>query len=366
MLPGSVGGTEIYLRHLIDAWTQSSLPHEILLFINRESADTFSDSRGLQVVVCPVRAVRRPERILWEQFRLPAYCRQYRVDVLFNAGFTAPSVSGCPSVTVFHDLQHALHPEWFRWWDRIPWNLLLGLSARVSTKILCVSAQTRKDFLKHYLRAPEDVAVVEHGVDEQFRQLQWEPDTVRPYVFCSATTHPHKNFQRLLHAFSVFRQQAPKYRLEITGVHGFSTKTIKEQIAALGLKDCVRLNGWLPREEFYRLCRGSTASIYPTLFEGFGMPVLESLAGGIPTACSDIEPLRTIAGSAVLRFNPHSVDAITSALRRICLDAELRRYLHDAGPIQAAPYSWTRTAAETLALLEQAAATRVRRAIRNS
>lgn len=350
-----MGGTEIYLRSLIAAW-RSIAPDRLVLFVGEEAAKTFSSNSVFEVAACPVRTANRPARLWWEQFGLPRECGRRGIDALLNAGFTAPFAPGCPSATVFHDLQHALHPEWFRKADLAAWRFFLWLSAARSTKILCTSAKTRDDFLRVYRRAPSDAVVVEHGVDPRFRGLRWSPRTDPPYVLCTSTTHPHKNFDRLLAAFARFREFAPDHRLEITGVRGFAAASVERAIERWNLRDRVVLHGWVDREKLYELFEGATATVYPTLFEGFGLPVLESLAAGVPTACSDIEPLRSLSGGAALLFDPYSEDAILDALRDVCLDDSLRARLAAAGPGRAAPFTWERTARETRRLLEDAIA----------
>lgn len=134
LIPGQVGGTEIYLRSLLDAMTRVAPEHEYRVFINRET-----EPEPLAGIMVPlgVRATSRPARIFAEQTRLPRAARG--CDVLFNPGFTSPRWAPCPTVTVFHDLQHKRHPEFFRWWDLPFWNLLLGQSVRTSTRLISVS-----------------------------------------------------------------------------------------------------------------------------------------------------------------------------------------------------------------------------------
>ena len=133
-----------------------------------------------------------------------------------------------------------------------------------------------------------------------------------------------------------------------------NTSTVEQLIDSLGLQGAVELPGWVSREELAGLYQRAWAFISPTLFEGFGMPVAEALAAGIPTACSAIEPVRSVAGSAALLFDPTSEAAILEAMVRISSDAELRARLTVEGPRRASEFSWRKAAAETLALLREA------------
>jgi glycosyltransferase involved in cell wall biosynthesis len=355
MIPGGVGGTEIYLRALLRAFDQLKTPHRFFVFVNRETgAGLAPPSPRFQTIHTGVRAVNRPLRLGWEQLALPGSLRHYRIDVLLNPGFTAPLLAPCPSVTVFHDLQHKRHPEYFRWFDLPFWNLFLFASARRSTRIIAVSQATRQDFLSQYKVDPSLVSVVHHGVDPEFfgiRERRRPPVKGSRYILAVSTLHPHKNFGRLLQAFHDVLRESPDLKLIIVGLRGFAAGSIDAQIAALDLSRNVECTGWVTRERLYDLYAGAESFICPTTFEGFGMPLLEGMAAGLPVACSDIEPLRTLAGDAAFRFDPLDTPAITDALQRITLDEQLRARLTEAGPRRAGEFNWEETARATLQVL---------------
>src|SRR5260370_17552795 len=162
---------------------------------------------------------------------------------------------------------------------------------------------------------PSRIEVVPHGVEEEFSAIgrQRAQAELQPYFLCVSTLHPHKNLERLVRCFGAFRQRMPEFRLILAGLHGFQTQALREQIAALGLNADVELTGWIPRQDLYDLYRHAWAFLYPSTFEGFGMPVIEALASGIPTGCSNIEPLRTIPGETVLQFHPEDDKGIVQA-----------------------------------------------------
>jgi glycosyltransferase involved in cell wall biosynthesis len=357
LIPGGVGGTEIYLRCLLGALAEIDQTNQYVIFTNRETAADLAPSRpNFRVEPQPVRAVVRPARILWEQIGLPLALRRQRVDVLFNPGFTTPVICPCPAVTVFHDLQHKRHPEYFRWFDLPLWRLLLWFAAHRSKRLLAVSEATRGDLLRYYKIPAEKVRVVLHGVEERFfdiGRLRSETE-LEPCLLAVSTLHPHKNLDRLIRAFAEFRRARPEFRLVIAGLRGFHTQAVEQLIAALGLQGVVELPGWVSSEALAGLYQHAWAFINPTLFEGFGLPVLEALAAGIPTACSAIEPVKSVAGSAALLFDPTSEAAILDAMVRITTDTELRARLTAEGPRRASEFSWRKTAVETLALLREA------------
>lgn len=285
-------------------------------------------------------------RILWEQTVLPLEASRYRLDVLFNPGFTAPVVGPCPCVTVFHDLQHKRHPEHFRWFDLPFWRLLLWSSAHRSRDLIAVSNATREDLLLFYKLPAERITVIPHGVEPAFFRL--DRTRPKPYLLCVSTLHPHKNLDRLIRAYARSRR---RLRLVLAGMRGFHTRSLDSLIGGLGLADCVQLTGWIPREDLYRLYERAHAFVYPSTFEGFGMPVLEAMAAAIPVACADIPPLREVAGEGVLYFDPLDEDAMVTALDRIASDEPLRGKLAAAGPARARQFTWERAAESTLGVL---------------
>lgn len=354
LIPGGVGGTEIYLTRLLDALAEIDAANHYVVFTNRETVAGFVPPRpNFELCPQPVRAAIRPARILWEQTGLALAARRHRLDVMFNPGFTAPLLAPCPNVTVFHDLQHKRHPEHFRRLDLPFWRALLYGAVHRSRKIVAVSEATRADLMRYYGLSAERIAVVPHGVEEAFFEIgrEREAGITEPYLLCVSTLHPHKNLDRLIQAFALFHRRHPKFRLILAGLRGFATRELEQRTESLKLAESVILPGWVRREELYDLYRRAHAFVYPSTFEGFGMPVLEAMAAGIPLACSNIEPLRSVAGDAARFFDPDDTAALTGALTEITEDETLRRRLAAAGPERAREFTWERAARRTLDVL---------------
>jgi glycosyltransferase involved in cell wall biosynthesis len=327
------------------------------VYTNRETRDQILPPgfQNFSAVIQPVSARYRPARILWEQTGLLASMTRNRLDVLLNPGFTSPLLALLPSVTVFHDMQHKRHPEFFRRRDLPFWRLLLWLAAHQSERLIAVSRNTKRDML-HYYRIPaRKVRAIPHGVDPAFFHIgRARPATPQKLILTVSTSHPHKNLGRLVRVFSRFRQSHPGYRLTIAGLNGLQGGELQHLIRELGVTDCVRLTGWIPREELYQLFTQASAFIYPSRFEGFGMPVLEALAAALPMACSNIAPVADIVGDAALLFDPDDEHAIQAAMGRLVYDVELRQRLSAAGPARASRFPWRRTAKATLNVLTAA------------
>ncbi len=360
LIPGGVGGTEIYLRSLLAALAELDDRHEYFVYANAGTgADLVPSSPRFHLVPTGVNARFRPGRLCYEQIVLPRLLRRDAIDVLLNPGFTGPVSFADRSGTVFHDLQHKRHPEFFRWFDRPFWNLMLGASAARSRVLIAVSHATAADLIRYYPASKDKIAIVAHGVDEEFFRIaqlaQRRAPTQEPYLLTVSTLHPHKNIDRLIEAFGEFRQSHPEFRLVIAGLEGFAARALAARRRELGLEDSVRFTGWIPRAELYGLFEHASAFIAPSRFEGFGLPLVEALAAGLPTACSAIEPFDEIAGDVAVRFAPDSVAQITDAMRKITSDTAFRAGARIAGPARARMFDWRRTARLTLDAIAKAA-----------
>lgn len=355
LIPGQVGGTEIYLRQLLEALSEIDGRNAYFVFTNRETGPELAPATpNFTAVRVPVRASFRPARIVWEQTFLPLEAAARQIDVLLNAGFTAPMVCGCPQVTVFHDLQHKRHPEYFRWFDLPFWRFLLFWSAHLATILIADSEATRAD-MEHFYRLPRaKIRVAPLGVERKFFEIAGSRSP-EPFLLSVSTLHPHKNLDRLLRAFAQFRRRRPEFRLVIAGLRGFDAPNLEKAREALGLAEAVEFTGWIPRDKLYELYARAHAFVYPSTFEGFGLPVLEAMAAGVPAACSRIEPLASTAGDAVLMFDPADDTALLDAIIRLTTDEKLRARLTASGRERAHLFSWTRTAQQTLAALTEAA-----------
>jgi glycosyltransferase involved in cell wall biosynthesis len=364
LIPGGVGGTEIYLRNLLAALARLDSENEYFVFINAESAGQGTlpltpQAPNFRAVPCAVRAVNRPARLVWEQFCLPAQAALHKLDVLFSPGFTSPLLTfRCPKVTVIHDLQHVRQPENFRPAELAAWRALVWISARFSQHVVTVSQSSKRDIMEAYGLPAGRVTVIPHGVEEAFFDPAAAPAVGRalavPYLLSVSTIHPHKNWSRWLEAYGQLAAEGCAHHLVIAGLRGNYYEKLRKLIEQRRLEGRVHITGWLPRPELLALFRHADALVFPSTFEGFGMPVLEAMAAGVPVACSDIAPLRELAAEAALFFDPYSPGSIAGAVRSLVQDSGLRRRLTEQGRRHAARFTWRRAARETLAVLRNA------------
>jgi len=361
LIPGRVGGTETYIRNLVKTLARIDDKNEYFIFINSESVGVF-DNAGprMKVVPCAFRAARRPVRILWEQFILPLQVRRLGIDVLFGAGMTAPFFTTAPSVLTIHDLQHEVHPENFSRSQLFFLKKIIGMSARRAERILCFSKKVRLDIIKYY-HIPEDrINVVHHAADNKafYRRDADDVKGVREryslperFILYLASSLPHKNYGRLLGAFKMVLKDYPGLSLVLIGARDYGAPVIREKIEKLGIADNVMMLNWLPFEDIPLIYSASSLLVFPSLHEGFGLPIIEAMACGVPVVCSNMEPMIEVAGGAARLVDPKSEASIAGGIKKVLGDTDLRRSLVQQGLRRAKDFTWEKTAMKTLSLL---------------
>jgi glycosyltransferase involved in cell wall biosynthesis len=309
----------------------------------------------------------RLRRLAWSQLTLPRLARRQRASLIFT-----PAPEGylgslpIPQVVMVHDLRPISHPQqslqslYFRAW--VPPLL------RQCRHILTNSAFTAAEIRRHTGVAAERISVIPLGYDsEAFRpapplaggedpgheQGEAASRDASPYLLHVGQAYPHKNLRRLIEAFAVLAPQHPGLRLLLAGKpHPRQTPQLRALVAERGLVDRVEFRPYVPFAALPDLYRGALALVYPSLWEGFGLPVLEAMACGTPVLTSRGSGTEEAAGEAALLIDPLDQSALEAALRRLVQEPLLRRRLRQRGLQQAGGFSWMRTAAATRQLLE--------------
>lgn len=353
LIPGGVGGTEIYLRQLLAAMALQPRGHRFVVFRNNETGEDLTpEAPNFRTVATGIDATSRPRRILYEQSGFIRDAMAAGIDVMFNPGFTSPHRLPRPNVSIIHDLQHHRHPEFFKWTDLQAWRLLVWASARHSRQILTVSDASREDIHSVYGVPLSRIHTAEPGVEPEFFSLDRSEE--EPLILCVSTLHPHKNIERLVDAFAAFLPNHPEYTLVLAGMRGFHGEQVERRIAHHRLERSVRITGWVPRAEIMSLYRRARFAVFPSTFEGFGMPVPEAMAAGVPLITSDLRPMKDIAGDAALLFPAPDTAALTAAMERFANRPEDRAAYARRARERARAYTWERAANITLDALEGA------------
>jgi len=352
-------GTEAYSLHLVRAMLQVAPQHRFRLYSDRDLPPAFSAPNA------EPRVMRFPR--LWTHARLSVEILMRPPDVLFVPAHVIPLIHPRAVVTV-HDLGYLAFPQAHPFGARVYLDLSTRWNARVAAHVIADSQATRDDLARHYAVATDKITVAYPGRDESLRRVS-DPSVVEgvkrrygivgEYLLYLGMLQPRKNLARLIQAFSTLyssrstlHAQPSPPKLVLAGGKGWLYDPILAEVKRLGLEGAVLFPGRVAEEDKAALISGATALVFPSLYEGFGLPVLEAMQCGTPVICSNTSSLPEVAGEAALLVDPLDVDALAQAMRQIVQDADLRQGLIERGYAQAQKFSWQACAARVLSVLE--------------
>lgn len=347
-------GTERYTFELIAALARIDRWREYILYTNGLPA-----ALPLLAPNFTLRSLPLPR--LWTHARLgPALLRD-RPDLLFVPAHVIPLIHPPVSVVTVHDLGYLVFPETYTRLRRLELDLTTRWSVYAARQVIAISQSTKNDLVRYYGVAPERITVVHLGFSSAFRPVD-DPTMIAavrarygldaPYFLYVGTIQPRKNLIRLIEAFA--HAGVPDALLALGGKRGWLSTPIERRVTELGLTHRVRFLGYLPDTDLPALFSGALAFVFPSLYEGFGIPLLEAMACGAPVLTSTTSALPEVAGDAALLVDPGDTAAIAAALQRLAADAALRAELRAKGLRRVAGFTWERCARETLAVLDAA------------
>jgi glycosyltransferase involved in cell wall biosynthesis len=307
---------------------------------------------------------RFPIRIGWMQMRAGAALQSVRPDIAHFTNGMIPLGSPVPTIVTIHDMSLRLYPRCHPVRRLLLNRPLMRVAIRTAAAIVTVSHSARRDLLKLHGVPPDRVSVVHEAASPAFRPISDRallahtraryslPQRFMLYV---GTIEPRKNLLRLMSAFAAARKAGIPQQLVCVGPYGWASRDLSGHIAQLGIRDAVQFTGYLPFEDLPAIYNLADFFAFPSLYEGFGLPVVEAMASGLPVMTSNTSSLGEIAGDAAETIDPTDTGAMTDAIRRLAMDAELRRDRSERGLKRARDFSWAQTAREMLAVYHRAA-----------
>ncbi|MDH3674895.1 MAG: glycosyltransferase family 4 protein [Anaerolineae bacterium] len=322
----------------------------------------FKDDAALPRLHTSRLPTQRPAiRIFWEQCIQPLALRRTGVDLLHALAFVAPRLAPCPFVVTVYDLSFLRYSEAFRPVNRWYLKHFTTDSVRKARAVITISESTRRDVIDLLGAAPEKVHTIYCGVDASFRQFPAEqiaafraaqglPDQ---FVLYLGTLEPRKNVTGLIRAYARWRERDVKAPpLIVAGAKGWYYDEIFQLVESLGLANAVRFPGYIPQESLPLWYNSASLFVYPSHFEGFGLPVLEAMACGTPVITSTASSLPEVTGTngAARLVEPDDTAALAQALAEVMGQPDLRDTMSRQGRVRAATFSWQKTARETVAV----------------
>jgi len=358
-----LAGNETYIANLIEALAALDTPHRFTLYVTKPAAVERFRNRWPHVTV---RRTLPHSPLVRIPVTLAVELRRHRVDLL-HVQFTAPPFAPCPVVTTIHDLAFEHIPETFKRRSFLQLRLTVRRTARRAAHIVTPSEFSRQDVIKTYRIAPERISVTPEAAAAHFAPVEDGRMIERTkqrygingdYILAVGSIQPRKNLPRLIRAYASLRRKRPEGNLPQLVFVGKQAWLYAETLRALGeseVKNQTLLTGYVPEEDLPALYSGALCFVYPSYFEGFGLPPLEAMACGAAVITGNRTSLPEVVGDAALTVNPFDEEELAAAIGKLIDDENLRALLQRKGVERAAQFSWRQTAQLTLAAYEQAA-----------
>jgi glycosyltransferase involved in cell wall biosynthesis len=349
-LTGQISGVGGYTAQLLEALAGGAglgPADRLIVFSNRPLE--LAERPGVEVY----DRRRFPIRSIWMQLVLPSILRDVAPDVAHFTNYLAPVVTRVPFVVSFHDMSLHLLPEAHTLKKRVLTASLIPTVARKAARILVPSESTRRDVIRLLGVDPGRLRLVPYAASPSYRALAEGPEALAvrgvrpPYFLYVGTLEPRKNLARALRAFVRVAAEFPEHQFVIVGQAGWKYAEILREAGRPELADRVVRTGYLPEAELPLFYNHAVALVYPSLYEGFGLPVIEAMACGAPVLTSRTSSLGEIAHDAALLVDPENETELAEGLRSLARDPALRDSLRAKGASRAALFSWERTARET-------------------
>ncbi|NIR49845.1 glycosyltransferase family 4 protein, partial [candidate division KSB1 bacterium] len=352
-------GTGHYAANLAAALMQLDHEHELVIYCDTQMLDWFADRRnGHKVALKGITFSSAAQRVFWEQARLSHHLRTMDVNLLHSMAFTSPLMGRTRSVVTVHDLTFVRYPETLPLSKRIYYQSTFKSSLRRAEKIITISESMRQEIVSTFGLDSEDVIAIPIAAGEEFFTPPDRDQTetvlqglgVRmPYLLTVATLEPRKNLTVLLQAFDLLKRESDlPHKLVLTGKRGWFTpkNSLVEKI--LGTRKDIIFTGYVPQQDMPALYAGADLFLFPSLYEGFGIPLLEAFATEVPVIGSDIPVHREVCGDAAMFVNPRDHAQWSNAILNLLNDTQKRKQLKAKGMKRLNDFSWKKTAERTL------------------
>lgn len=357
LIPGVVGGTETYAAGLLSGLSQIDNKNEFFIFVNRSAADwPIPEKKNFTRIVCSVEGPIRYRRYFFEQFRFPKLLSQYKIDLVHSLGYVCPLRSPCPSVVTIPDLNYIDIAHTIGKGKRFVLKYFSTQAAKRANHVITISNFSKERF-RQILKLPAEkitVTLLSSNMEENTASSINADELLRhygikePYIIAFGGGSIHKNIPRLIQAF-VSLKDSFAHNLVLIG-HIPPNIDLPTLLNDHGLNGRLIATGYVPNSHIDLLLSQADLFVLPSLYEGFGLPLLEAQKAGVAVACSTAGSLPEVAGASVIFFDPFSADSIAQTIRKCLSDNSLRAEFRRLGQDNLKNFSWEKTAMETLSV----------------
>lgn len=354
-------GNETYIRNLLKCFAEIDAESEFITYVSRPSALAQIPSRFQKKMVAENPYARLG-------YHLSQRLRQDRPN-LIHVQYTAPVLCPVPVIVSVHDVSFLEHPEFFTTFRARQLRITVRRTVQSAARVLTVSEFSKQAILRAYGLDDEKVVVLPNAVSSSFRSLpretskRWVQNRLGysfPFVLSVGDLQPRKNHLRLLESFEQLLRAHPNlpHHLVLVGKETWYSRQISRAAAQSPVRDRIHFAGFVEEDQLLRLYSACDLFVYPSLYEGFGLPILEAMACGRAVACANTSAMPEVADSAAILFDPHSISEMTRAMRDLLIDSELRTRMERLGQHRATLFSWEKTARKTLDVYYEVAGSR--------
>ncbi|HCG77472.1 MAG: glycosyltransferase family 1 protein [bacterium (Candidatus Ratteibacteria) CG_4_10_14_3_um_filter_41_18] len=360
VLPKELGGVGVYLLNLIKALSKIDRRNEYFIFVEKRNIKRFKLDANFHLL--GVKNMPRFSRLLWEQTLFPFLLRKCKIELLHSPRYTTPLMRfGWKSVVSFHDMLFLLFPKKHSILKRLFYGRIMPAVAKKAERIIAVSSSTKKDIMELLNTSSEKIAVIHLGIDFSSRPIEKKNlqnfrkkyQILNPYLLYVGTLKKRKNILNLLRAYKKVKEKDREERLIIVGRKSKEYQNIHKTVKELGLEKDVFFTDYVDEKllPFYYSC--ASVFVYLSLYEGFGLPVLEAMVSGTPVIVSNSSSLPEVAGKAAIFVDPHNIEEIAEAMQKVLGSKELAWEMREKGLERAKLFSWQECAKKTLNLYEE-------------
>jgi glycosyltransferase involved in cell wall biosynthesis len=353
LVPGETGGMEVVARELLPELVKAAPGLDFTAFVNREAAAANDGPWGtvMPAVTVPISASSRAQWVLADQALLPMLARRHGIGIMHSLASIAPAWGAYRRVVTVHDIIYARFPETHSGLRDLGMRVLVPAAVKSAHRVMVDAHSTKEDLVRMLDADARKIDVVPLGLGAPRRHTPAPEDEVRArlglaerhVILSLSAKRPHKNLSTLIRALSRI-DRARRPLLVLPGYPTAHEHELRRLAADIGAGEDVRFLHWISSEDLEGLWGLTRAFVFPSLYEGFGLPVLEAMDRSVPVACSDASSLPEVAGDAALLFDPYDVAQVAQAIERLLGDNALREQLIARGIERVKQFTWERTA----------------------
>ena len=356
-LPACKTGGGVYMINLIRAISRMENGSHISVLVNRDNKYHFQNIENCHVslIDCGPATISRPTRIIWEQMVLPSLIRRLKADIFHAPGFVLPLAATVPSVLTIFDMTFFSHSDKHEFMKQVYFKHFIPPSAKKADVVITISHSAAAEIERYLDIDGRKIRVTHLAADSVFHSRAPEAvkETLRllgipdRYILSVGTLEPRKNIPLLLSAYAELPDDLrSSYPLVLVGKEGWGHENLQHIAGTLGISRHLFFTGYLTDNQLADLYAAAALFVYPSLYEGFGLPVLEAMASGAPVLTSSVSSMPEVAGDAALLADPHDQASIARGMAAILTDSSLAERMVVRGFERALQFSWEKTAAE--------------------